>query len=134
MSNNIKRISIARAIMYKELAKRNAAREFECKRRGLWVLWQHQTQYKTLWHFLRASDKRLIEVCYNTMDNINTHIVKLHIKRGGLMRADQKSSCLDTRDQLELVNQRILYHVQSTYQISKILNKLMEVKNNENQN
>lgn len=58
-----KRIVIARAIMYKELEKRKDARVIECKRRGLWTLWQYQTRYKTLWHFLRASDERLIMLC-----------------------------------------------------------------------
>ena len=62
MSDN-KRIAIARVIMYKELEKRREAREIECKRRGLWTLWKHQNRYKTLWHFLRAGNERLIMLC-----------------------------------------------------------------------
>lgn len=65
-----KRIAIARAIMYKELEKRKDARVIECKRRGLWTLWKYQTRYKTLWHFLRASDERLIMLCNECMSDL----------------------------------------------------------------
>lgn len=58
-----KRIAIARAIMYKELEKRREEREIECKRRGLWTLWKYQNRYKTLWHFLRADNERLLSLC-----------------------------------------------------------------------
>lgn len=63
MGTSNKRIAIARAIMYKELEKRKDARVIECKRRGLWTLWKYQTRYKTLWHFLRADNKRLLLLC-----------------------------------------------------------------------
>lgn len=70
MRVNNKRIAIARAIMYKELAKRKEARIFECKRRGLWTLWLHQDRYKTLWHFLRASNERLIDLCEECINDL----------------------------------------------------------------
>lgn len=132
--NREKAIAIARAIEYKEIAKRNAERERECKRRGLWVLWCEQSEYKTLWHFLRASDKRLIEVCYNTIDDLNKRNIKLALKRNELMQANKRCPCLDTYKQLDLINQQAAEHARSRYQISIIIDKLTGGNSNENQN
>lgn len=134
MSNNSKQISIARAIMYKELAKRKAKRELECKRRGLWVLWQHQTQYKTLWHFLRATDERLIMLCDECMiDLLNkcadctNEIIKLEDRYLKNPRQHNEASLSHYY--------KLYFSREHAYNdIAIIRDKLYGGKNNENQN
>lgn len=129
-----KRIAIARAIMYKELAKRNAERERECKRRGLWTLWLYQDKYKTLWHFLRASDERLIMLCEECISDLqelsNWYLYDLlHFSK-----CNKENPC--TENERQLNHYDFLYHkcVQSCNEITIIKNNLTGGINNENQN
>lgn len=129
-----KRIAIARAIMYKELAKRNAERERECKRRGLWLLWQEQTEYKTLWHFLRASDECLIDVCYKTLDHISDRAQNLTIRYEQYVNAHRKKPNDDTYKNIAIFQNRIASCEYSIMKINELLNKLTGGNSNENQN
>lgn len=134
MSNNIKRIAIARAIMYKELAKRREAREIECKRRGLWTLWQYQTQYKTLWHFLRASNERLIALCdecrFVLLDKCNEYMNELLY----FERRYNEGPCVEYEEPVVYYNN--LYHrcTREYNELSILGDKLLGGNNNESQN
>ena len=127
-----KRIAIARAIMYKELAKRNAERELECKRRGLWPLWQYQTRYKTLWHFLRASDDRLIALC----DECEVELIEAYTgylaKIKQLERLYAKNPCNDYKIKLSYYKDLYNSSVEFADKINIKRNKLTGGKNNEN--
>lgn len=133
MSSN-KRIAIARAIMYKELAKRQEARVIECKRRGLWTLWWYQTKYKTLWHFLRASNDRLIMIC----DELIT--VTLDIRKGYLFKMKQfmqcynKNPCEENASNISHYNTLYVNAVCLTDELNEIRNKITGGNQNENQN
>lgn len=134
MINNSKRISIARAIMYKELTKRNAERELECKRRGLWTLWQQQTRYKTLWHFLRASNDRLILLCDECAFSLFDRVKEYWNKMAHFERCFTKNPCNENKNQgkhyFNLYNKTMqIYNA-----ITKIRDNLEEAINNENQN
>ena len=132
--NNNKRIAIARAIMYKELAKRNAERELECKRRGLWALWQQQTRYKTLWHFLRASNDRLILLCDECAVILLDRCAEYMNETIRFEECYTKNPC---RENLENGKQ-YFYLYNKTMQIYNAIistrNNLEEAINNENQN
>lgn len=133
MSTN-KRIAIARAIMYKELAKRQEERKIECKRRGLWALWQHQTRYKTLWHFLRASNEQLIWLCDKCIIDL---IVKRDECLDNLRYYDKCYAQNPRRENEALVTQyELLYNKRSRAidEISIIRNKLSGGNENESQN
>lgn len=129
-----KRIAIARAIMYKELEKRKDARVIECKRRGLWTLWQHQTRYKTLWHFLRASDDRLIMLCdecmsdlrYKCFDCVN-EIYRLEDRR-------HKNPCEQIEAGISHYYKLYFIRERAYNEIAIIKNNLTGGINNENQN
>lgn len=134
MNNNSKRIAIARAIMYKELEKRKDARVIECKRRGLWTLWQHQTRYKTLWHFLRASDQRLIMLCDECitvlLDKCSDYMNEIIY----LKARQDKNSCEENAPGIS--HYYDLYHrcMRAFNDISTIRNNLYGGINNESQN
>ena len=134
MSNNSKRISIARAIMYKELAKRQEARVIECKRRGLWALWQQQTRYKTLWHFFRASNDRLILLCDECATILIDRCDEYMNEAIRFEHCYTKNPC---RENLENEKQ-YFYLYNKTMQIYNTIirtrNNLYEAINNENQN
>ena len=129
-----KRIAIARAIMYKELEKRKDARIFECKRRGLWTLWQYQTRYKTLWHFLRASDERLLMLCdecrFILLDKCNDYM-------NDLLYFEQRYNedpCTENEEPVAYFNN--LYHrcTREYNELTILKDKLSGGNNNENQN
>lgn len=134
MNNNSKRIAIARAIMYKELEKRRDARVIECKRRGLWALWQHQTRYKTLWHFLRASDERLIMLCDECITALLDRCSDYMNEIIYLKQHHDKNPCEENAAQI--VNYHNLYNkcARAYNEISTIRNNLYGGSNNENQN
>lgn len=134
MSNNSKRISIARAIMYKELAKRNAERELECKRRGLWALWQQQTRYKTLWHFLRASNDRLILLCDECAFSLFNRIKECGIKMSYFERCFTKNPCNANKEQAKHYFNLYNKTMQIYNAIITTRNNLEEAIHNENQN
>ena len=134
MSNNNKRISIARAIMYKELAKRNAERELECKRRGLWVLWQQQTRYKTLWHFLRASNERLIELCDECMTVLLDKCIDYMNKIAHFKQCYWKKPCQENKACIEQYSDFYFSCMCVYNEINEIANKLTGGNQNENQN
>lgn len=129
-----KRIAIARAIMYKELEKRKDARVIECKRRGLWTLWLCQTRYKTLWHFLRASDERLIMLCDECitvlLDKCSDYMNEIIY----LKQHHDKNLCEENAAQI--VNYYNLYNkcADAYNAISATRNNLYGGINNENQN
>ena len=129
-----KRIAIARAIMYKELAKRQEARVIECKRRGLWALWQHQTKYKTLWHFLRASNDRLLMLCDDlitvTLDKREGYLSK----KKQFMQCYKKNPCKENASNILHYNTLYVNAVCLTDKLNEIRNKLAGGINNENQN
>lgn len=129
-----KRIAIARAIMYKELEKRREAREIECKRRGLWTLWRYQTRYKTLWHFLRASDERLIMLCDECrsflLDRCNEYMSSMCY----FEQRYNEDPCVEYEE--PIVYYSNLYHrcTREYNELAILLNKLSGGINNESQN
>ena len=127
-----KRIAIARAIMYKELAKRQEARVIECKRRGLWALWQHQTKYKTLWHFLRASNDRLIMLCDELMFDISNNCKGYVIKMKYFSRCYDKNLCKENKNNIAYYNNLYSKDVRVFCELKEIRNKITGGKNNEN--
>ena len=133
MSNN-KRIAIARAIMYKELAKRQEARVIECKRRGLWALWQHQTKYKTLWHFLRASNERLIALCDECVSSLFDRFEKYRNKIMYFERCFSKNPCNENKEQGEYYFNLYIESIRLCKAITETRNNLEEAIKNENQN
>ena len=134
MSNNSKRISIARAIMYKELAKRQEARVIECKRRGLWALWQYQTRYKTLWHFLRASNDRLIALCDECVAELIEAYTGYLTKIKQLERLYAKNPCNDYKIKLSYYKDLYNSSVEFADKINIKRNKLTGGNKHENQN
>lgn len=133
MTSN-KRIAIARAVMYKELEKRRHEREIECKRRGLWTLWKHQTRYKTLWHFLSASNDRLLLLCdecrFVLLDKCNDYM-------NDVLYVEQRYNedpCTGNEEQVLYFNN--LYHncTREYNELTILRNKLAGGAINENQN
>lgn len=134
MSNNSKRIAIARAIMYKELEKRKDARVIECKRRGLWTLWQYQTRYKTLWHFLRASDTRLIMLCDECMSDLRDKCSDCVKEISYLEDRHHKNPCEQNRAGISHYYKLYFSREHAYNEISTIRNNLYGGSNDENQN
>lgn len=134
MNSNSKRISIARAIMYKELAKRQEARVIECKRRGLWTLWQHQTQYKTLWHFLRASDDRLIALCTECADDLLDRASECMNETIRFEQCFTKNPCRENKENAVRYLNSYIVDMRNYNAIIRIRNKLEEAIHNETQN
>ena len=120
--------------MYKELAKRREARVIECKRRNLWTLWQLQFQYKTLWHFLRASNERLIEICDECMtvllDKCRDYLNKIdHFKQ-----CYRKNPCQENKACINKYNDFYIICMRVYNELNEIRNKINEGIHNENQN
>ena len=129
-----KRIAIARAIMYKELAKRQEERVIECKRRGLWTLWRYQTKYKTLWHFLRASDDKLIMLC----DECMSDLLDMGYESAGILKHFEmcfsKNPCKENEAHIAYYNNLCNRYSRVYHEIKELRNKLKGDDNNENQN
>ena len=118
-----KRIAIACAIMYKELEKRKDARVIECKRRGLWTLWKYQTRYKTLWHFLRASDERLIMLCDECMGDLLDKQSDYMNEIIYLEARQDKNSCEENVS-------GISHYYNSYYSCVRMYNEISTIRNN----
>lgn len=129
-----KKVSIARAIMYKELEKRREEREIECKRRGLWTLWKYQIHYKTLWHFLRANNERLLLLCdecrYVLLDMCNEYKSEIIF----FEKRYNEDPCPEYEESVVYFNK--LYHrcTREYNELITLQNKLTGGNDNENQN